>query len=72
MVSKTTKYERIRTKRFARRDAERRDRVRRLLNQDPLCDIYEPWAHALTNLIHELTLIERDTIRVYLNDHNEG
>ena len=67
MVSKTTKYEQKRAARFTRRDNERRERARRLLNQDPLHDMYEPWVHALTNLVHELTRIDEGTIRVYLN-----
>lgn len=71
MVGKTTKYERKQTERFARRNNERQERLRRLLNQDPLYDMYEPWAHALITLIDEFTRIDEDTIRAYLNNRKK-
>lgn len=72
MVGKTTKYERKQAERFVKRNNERQERLRRLLNQDPLYDMYEPWADALITLIDEFTRIDEDTIRAYLNNRKEG
>lgn len=71
MVNKTTKYEQKRAARFTRRDNERRELLRRLSSYDPLYDMYEPWSHALITLIDEFTRIDEDTIRAYLNKHND-
>ena len=72
MVGKTTKYERKLAERFTRRNTERQERLRRLLNQDPLYDMYEPWAHALITLIDEFTRIDEDMIRAYLHNRKKG
>jgi hypothetical protein len=71
VVGKTTKYERMRAERFTRRNNERQERLRRLLSQDPLYDMYEPWAHALITLIDEFTRIDEDKIRAYLNNRKK-
>lgn len=68
MVNRTTKYEQKRAARFARRDNERRERLSHLSRYDPLCDMNEPWAHALITLVDEFTRIDEDMIRTYLNN----
>ena len=72
MIGKTTKYERKQAERFTKRNNERRERLRRFLNQDPLYDMYEPLAHALFTLIDEFTRIDEDDIHAYLNNRKKG
>lgn len=72
MVSKTTKYEQKRAERFIRRNNERRERLNRLSNQDPVYDICESLAHAFITLIDKFIPIDEDTIRAYLNKHKNG
>ena len=71
MVSKTTKYEQKQLKRFIKRENERRELLNRLLHQDPLYDMYEPWIRALTNLAYEFTLVDKDIVYTYLKNHKK-
>ena len=66
----STKYEQNQRKRFNRRMDERRERFERLARFDPCYDMYEPWADALTTLLHGLALIDEETLRLYLADRN--
>lgn len=69
MFCKSTKYEQRQAKRFTGWYIKEREREEHLLLQNRLWNFFLPCSYALTVLLRELALIDKEVICEYMEEH---